>query len=1004
MKSSFFLLAISSIFLFGTAIPIQTQAQTIDELQTILDQLRAQIQSLIQKNSDAQLAQSNEFEDKFTRDLEAGDQGEDVRLLQQLLNRITETRLAPGGLGSSGNETDFFGSLTYQAVINFQNKYRDEILTPLNLTKPTGYVGSSTLKKLRSLFFNNQSGETKEDTTENDQQENDEENQENQNENNDSTLKAPSPVRTSISPSRVYLSWGEVEGAEYYRVKRKTGSSGDYTNIADNLTQAFYNDQSVKENTNYYYYIVAVKDGEEGESSIIVEADVPRRSGGGGGDEEVEATLPFTNFTINSDGWTASTTIGAAVDGGTYTNLNSSSSPGIALTVTSTSWTTSGTQTTTTRTVYATAIKRFAYPNHANLLEIENGADLDVQFALSEYIYADDTVTASVAAGFFTDDGAGGSGLTNTAQTPTVTNSSTFTYPEPQAVWLMPDRQHATTTTFAPKLFVMHRFGQQGQPVRAVKFIATDESANSVSAIATSLSREQYSASGLYSNFFTANLDFSSLTEGDLVTIDATIYPWVGDSYTISTDAETYPSANLTILKVLKDANDDDTVYAYVDGVGSGGGEAVSQNAVTASTTPYANIAAAATAIQTFNNSNFGRNNVSGGVIRISAGTTITGLGSDVMDSTLFDGDVPLVIEGVNKTTSIYTNEATVTNNDINDQVKFRNLTFKKTGASVVGIDGGSANNSNLLVFEDVIFDGNGQAVYNAWIYRFGRAYFINCSGDYVGQGAPFSTSKMGTALSLGGDFLPTSPYNAVSNNAVTSIALGSGSRSFMEDYKGIVFAFNFFRYSSSGSKVIVVGDLDLGNRGLAVIGNILEKYDVEGVAPTLSLFADGDTTSATNTVEVMNTVVGNRTNILYNETGSSYVLKAGMSQHSIHRNWNSKADVFGTNGNLIGNWALRYKVGGGYNFIDIGDSGGDTSPGPTTWLGEILHPGDVVTGNPDFTNDQSGDGGAGGNGDYSLGASTDVPQIPSGETMFGWDLYGTAIPTDGSAYAGAVQ
>jgi len=132
------------------------------------------------------------------------------------------------------------------------------------------------------------------------------------------------------------------------------------------------------------------------------------------------------------------------------------------------------------------------------------------------------------------------------------------------------------------------------------------------------------------------------------------------------------------------------------------------------------------------------------------------------------------------------------------------------------------------------------------------------------------------------------------------------------------------------------------------------------------------------------------------------------VSKHSVHTRINIKSDVESTNANLIGNWAPRHGVDGGYRFIDLG-SNNATAPAPASWLGEGLGDtksempvGDVVTGNPDFTNDLSGAGA--GNGDYGPGASTDIPQIPAGETMFAVDLFGTAIPTDGTARAGAVQ
>lgn len=85
---------------------------------------------------------------QFKKDLKIGDTHIDVKELQKLLNSNPQTQIATSGAGSVGNETNYFGNLTKQAVIKFQNNHASEILTPVGLTKGTGYVGSSTRLKL----------------------------------------------------------------------------------------------------------------------------------------------------------------------------------------------------------------------------------------------------------------------------------------------------------------------------------------------------------------------------------------------------------------------------------------------------------------------------------------------------------------------------------------------------------------------------------------------------------------------------------------------------------------------------------------------------------------------------------------------------------------------------------------------------------------------------------------------------------------------------------------
>lgn len=84
----------------------------------------------------------------FVRDLKLGDSGTDVAQLQKLLNQDPETRVAFSGVGSPGQETEYFGALTRAAVIKLQDKYRAEVLFPVNLTVATGYVGAQTRAKL----------------------------------------------------------------------------------------------------------------------------------------------------------------------------------------------------------------------------------------------------------------------------------------------------------------------------------------------------------------------------------------------------------------------------------------------------------------------------------------------------------------------------------------------------------------------------------------------------------------------------------------------------------------------------------------------------------------------------------------------------------------------------------------------------------------------------------------------------------------------------------------
>jgi peptidoglycan hydrolase-like protein with peptidoglycan-binding domain len=83
----------------------------------------------------------------FSKTLRVGDENFDVLQLQKLL--AIDKSIYPEGL-----TTGFFGSLTKRAVTKFQEKYANEVLWPLGLTKGTGLVGSATIKKLNTLTSN----------------------------------------------------------------------------------------------------------------------------------------------------------------------------------------------------------------------------------------------------------------------------------------------------------------------------------------------------------------------------------------------------------------------------------------------------------------------------------------------------------------------------------------------------------------------------------------------------------------------------------------------------------------------------------------------------------------------------------------------------------------------------------------------------------------------------------------------------------------------------------
>ena len=81
---------------------------------------------------------------QFKSDLQTGSQGNEVQELQKCLAKDPEVY-------PEGEITGYFGEKTRAAVVNFQEKYKEEILTPYGLAQGTGRVLSSTREKLNQL-------------------------------------------------------------------------------------------------------------------------------------------------------------------------------------------------------------------------------------------------------------------------------------------------------------------------------------------------------------------------------------------------------------------------------------------------------------------------------------------------------------------------------------------------------------------------------------------------------------------------------------------------------------------------------------------------------------------------------------------------------------------------------------------------------------------------------------------------------------------------------------
>ncbi|MEK7124564.1 MAG: peptidoglycan-binding protein [Patescibacteria group bacterium] len=137
-------------YTFNISISGQTENNDalIQKLLAQIEGLKKQISELMAKRTQAVLGQStvNNSCLSITLNLSAGAAGGEVSCLQKFLKN-QGYEIYPEGL-----VTGYFGSLTKSAVIRFQEKYKNEILSPLGFSSGTGFVGLATRNKINQLL------------------------------------------------------------------------------------------------------------------------------------------------------------------------------------------------------------------------------------------------------------------------------------------------------------------------------------------------------------------------------------------------------------------------------------------------------------------------------------------------------------------------------------------------------------------------------------------------------------------------------------------------------------------------------------------------------------------------------------------------------------------------------------------------------------------------------------------------------------------------------------
>lgn len=647
------------------------------------------------------------------------------------------------------------------------------------------------------------------------------------------------------------------------------------------------------------------------------------------------ATGDIQSVTIRADGWTADVAIEGLNTGGTYefglgANNAITGSEKVVFTVVSHSFDDTGAATTKTRTVYGVKAMRKAYQNDASNEETNSGGTTTVRVILSDYIYDEDdsgagnsgtAITATFLSGFYNQSAT----PTNATVSPiTVTNSSTVPFQSVISNWAWPGYQRMTASTKL-RAVAFHRHGEQGRPVRAVKFSVTDGTTTNTETVTTPTYDPSFGDEVPVVEYVTTTDLTSGLTNGAELTCNFIAYPWIGDNAADSSTGAAAPSPLVGPIKAVCDRTGGYGVtYAVVDvsggsdpSVGSDSGKWVGDGADPGSgsgVTAYASIGRAARAIRDYNNANRSRDDVGGGIIFLKAGS-YNWLGATISGTY---GSAPKTWITVKPFTGVARADVVITgssgNTDISDRVKLEGITINTTTSDTF-----SGCLAMWLHDCDITSTAAG-----TWNTSGQRVWITHSDINGFTQGLrPFSTTDMVFPLVRGcnldgfdGTILAYTVLGNANNVPATSLTIQDEITGQTAPRTVPILAFNkILGLSAASSERFIFGKLSANTTGLAVVQNVVENYAVGSAG--LGQFGVSNFEHS-NCIIWHNTIVGQRLFVGYNDTGSTAYYRKYWSQlNNYFDRWANKGDNFSPqDGARVGGWPVKFNVGSSGNYL----------------------------------------------------------------------------------------
>lgn len=612
----------------------------------------------------------------------------------------------------------------------------------------------------------------------------------------------------------------------------------------------------------------------------------------------------------NASGWTAIVVLkGITNIAGTIDATK------LTISVTDPGYDAAGNATTVSRTITGVAGVRRQYPNGATKLVTTDGTNTALVISLDDWIYSGTTIVSAVlAAGFYTGSVAGSA--------PVKTNSSVVAYSKPLFAWITPQQERAVAATHPIEAIAFHRHARAGQQVACIKYEATDGALTGTSSIVGVTTVSSKITQGYPPDVWAANVDVSSLAAATLCTVNAKVYPWIGDASAVldlSVDGVAWPTGlPITKLRLFNDRTGSyGGGYAYVK-VGAAGGT-ISGVAATAAASPFPTLSAALTALRAWNLANKSHNDLGGGIVRLmdadGAAVTHTVATAGVNAPGLCWCEVekdPAAVGAVSITWSVQSQMPSLLRWRGGLVIAPSVQTYNVLGYNQVG---------EMVCFDGITVDNTANKVLCGWV-QIKYAYNVSVTGNNISLiGLAGAKADIAICAGMVGTFAAGLlrntdqphvmvgchlPAFSVKHNTSTSVTNDGDHGKIIYNNRLLNAYFNY-------------GTASTINWGLANVQNLYEHNGSDGQVMSMNYFADSDLTTITNYIEMHNTAVGNRASRMYNDVVASKVIpsgieKVGVSRYSIWDNFNCKTDVFNLGAGCVGNWAYQYSVGNAGN------------------------------------------------------------------------------------------